>query len=372
MRTALDALALPGFAEARAAFNNDVAPILAANPPGPERSRRNRPTVVPTPSPFAELPLPAAYRGVRGEPLQPPAGTGALPRGFMPVRFEQTGNRAVMISVSQTYDPTGEASQGGYWVHLSEDGGQHWQAPLYTGLAQNFPYVVPSASRLPLLNGDRLDLEVEVQEVDTASISYPPVAMRSGRQASNLYLRLPLANLRRDSNGDGVTDIAARTLLLDRARAEGGTPFVVGSDNGANCSAPPRAQATLIALLDRLFSGQSGAIVEAVSRPAGQPIVQSWRGAGAAEDRPVFLVGDPRDFRCLRPNRLMIVYGESDIAALERFRPDFHAVSMPQIVWNRAHDRGYAVWSARWRGGSFRHRLVDGRWVIDVLSSWIT
>lgn len=372
VRAALDALALPGFAEARAAFDQEIAPLLAASPPQPDRSRRNRPSVTPAPGQFAELPLPEAARGPRGEPLQPPPGTGNLPGGFQPVRFERNGDRAVMISVSQAYDPTGEASQGGYWVHLSSDGGQHWDAPLYTGLAQNFPYVVPSASRLPMLNGDRLDLEVQVEEVDTASISYPPVAMRSRRQAANLYLRMPLADLSRDSNADGITDIAAHSLLLDQAHAAGNTPFVVGSDHGANCGTPPPERLALVGLLEQLFSRGSGAIVEPVDRPSVQPLILGWRSAGAPANRPIFIQGNPRDFLCLRPNRLMVVYGERDISALERFRPDFHAVEVPQIVYNRAHDRGYVVWSAGWTGGSYRMRLVNGRWVFNELSGWIT
>jgi hypothetical protein len=278
-----------------------------------------------------------------------------------------------MISVSQNFDPTGEVSQGGYWVHLSEDGGRHWQPPLYTGIADRFPYVVTPSSRMPILNGDRLDLEVEVAEIDTASITYPPVGLRTRRRADNLYLTIPLASLARDSDADGITDITATHLLLDRARRDGGTPFVVGSDGGAGCSAPTPERRALIALLERVFSLRSAAIVEPVDRPAGDPLqFGGWRGAAAASDRPVFVRGDPADYRCLRPERLMIVYGDSDIEALKRFHPDFHAVAMPKIVYNRAHDRGYVRWSAGWTGGTYRLRLVDGRWVFDELSGWIT
>jgi hypothetical protein len=371
-RAVLDALDLPGLAAARASIGVEVARIVAATPQQPDRGPRTRRTVIPAPGPFAELALPPAHRGPRPQPVQPPAGLGALPPGFVPVRFEREGARAVVISVSQTYDPTGEASQGGYWVHLSQDGGQHWNAPLYTGLAQNFPYVVPSASRMPLLDGDRLDLEVEVAELDTASITYPPVAMRSNRQASNLYLRIPLADLARDGNGDGITDIAARTLLLDRPRTESGTPFIVGSDAGASCRASAPDRVALIGLLQQLFSVGSGAIVEAIDRPDDAPLLATWRGAGGAADRPIFIQGDPRDYVCLRSDRLMIVYAASDIAALERFRPDFHAVTMPRIVYNRARDRGYVIWSAGWTGGTYRLRLVDGSWVFEAISSWIT
>lgn len=371
-RTALDTLAFPGFAEARASIAAEFARILAAGGGAARPGRAARPSVTPAPAPFAELPLPAAYRGSRPRAAAPPPGVAALPEGFVPVRFERDGARAAAISLSQTYDPTGEVSQGGYWVHLSRDGGRHWDRPLYTGLADRFPYVVPAASRMKLLNGDGLDLEVEVAELDTASITYPPIRMRNRRQASNLYLRIPLADLARDSNGDGFTDIAARALLLDRARTDGGTPFIVGSDAGANCSAPVPDRIALIGLMQRLFSGGSGAVVEPVDRPADPLALSGWRPAGAAADRPIFIRGDPRDYLCLRPDRLMIVYAAADIAELERFRPDFHAVTMPRIVYNRARDRGYVIWSAGWTGGTFRLRLVNGSWTFEAISTWIT
>ncbi len=80
----------------------------------------------------------------------------------------------------------------------------------------------------------------------------------------------------------------------------------------------------------------------------------------------------PADFHCLATDRLTIVYGPDDIARLQRHTPDFRTVKLPAIVYNRARDRGYLVWSAGWTGGTFRLRLVDGAWKFDVISSWIT
>lgn len=44
----------------------------------------------------------------------------------------------------------------------------------------------------------------------------------------------------------------------------------------------------------------------------------------------------------------------------------------PRIVYNRARDPGYAIWSAGWTGGTYRLRLVDGPWVFEDMGSWIT
>jgi hypothetical protein len=339
--------------------------------PAPAQAERfRRATVAATPPDFAEKVIPAAYAGAAAPAAL--KGLAPLPKGFEPVRVERDVRRVVAISVSQTYDPTGEVSQGGYWVHVSDDGGKHWERPLYTGLADRFPYVVAPASRLPLIAGETLQLAVEVAEIDTASISYPPVALRTRRRARNLYLTIPLAALRRDSDDDGLTDIAAHHLLLDRPRSAASTPFVLGSDYDADCRAAPSAEKrALIDLLGRLAGPSGAAIVEPVDRPAGKLIV-GWRGAAAAGDQPAFLIGRPQDYACLASRRLIIVYDKADIELIRRFTPDFHALEMPRIVFNRARDRGYVAWSMGWAGGTYRLRRVDGKWQFDSISSWIT
>ncbi|MEO8375614.1 MAG: hypothetical protein ABI471_10345 [Sphingomonas bacterium] len=359
---------VPGFSALRDGFVAEAAARQGGA--APAMHSRQRDTIAAVTPGFAEHPLPVADQNAAAAPL--PKGLAKLPGGFGLVRAERTGRRAIAISVSQNYDPNGEVSRGGYWVHLSDDGGAHWEAPLYTGLAERFPYVVAEHSRLPLLSGDTLNLAVDVAELDTASITYPPVGLRTTRSQTGLYLEIPLAVLRRDSDGDGLTDVAARHLLIDHARTDGGTPFVVGSDRGGGCtrqSSPERD--ARIAVLARLFDPAGAAIVEPADRPAGE-FMTGWQRATAAADQPLFLLGDPKDYACLRPNRPMIVYGEKDIEAIKRFTPDFHAIEIPPIIFNRAYDRGYVEWSSGWAGGTYRLRLIKGKWVFDTMSNWIT
>jgi len=67
-----------------------------------------------------------------------------------------------------------------------------------------------------------------------------------------------------------------------------------------------------------------------------------------------------------------LVYREEDLAKLRRMSPDFHPVSFGKIVFNRAHDRGYFVWSSGWTGGTVRLRLVNGEWALEEISHWIS
>jgi hypothetical protein len=365
---AITAAAIPGFAESRASL---TLPDTPASPPkAPATSFRERPAVEPETPHFAKLKLPAETRGT-GTAIPWSKAFAPLPDGFAPVRIGRDGARVAVISVSQNLDPTGEVSAGGYWVHLSGDGGKSWQPPLYTGLAEAFPYVVLPKGALPVFDGDTLTIAVDVALIDTRSITYPPVGLRTLQREHDLYIRVPIADLRRDSDGDGITDLVEHHLLLDKAPGAQ-TPFIVGSD-AARCSGPPsRDSAAMVALLAKLFQVRSQAIIEPMDRAQGAPLMEGWRGAAIGADRPILLSGDPAQFACLRPDRLMIVYSPADLEQIGHFTPDFHAIEFPRIVYNRAHDRGFVQWSTGWAGGTYRLKLVRGEWQFDSISSWIT
>jgi len=367
LRPAIVRAGVTGYEQARAA-------LIAAQPKvdatSDRQSFRDRPAAEPLPGPFPAMPLPADMQG-KGAVIAWSKGWAPLPEGYEPVRIGRDGDRIAVISLSQNLDPTGEVSMGGYWVHLSTDGGKSWGMPLYTGLADRFPYVVVPDAKMPLFDGDALTIAVDEKLLDTRSISYPPVALRTLRSKAGLYVRIPIAELQRDSDGDGLTDLAARHLLI---AGDASTPraFLVGKSPGIPCTGDASLRAAMQAVLEKIFSGGTGALFEPVDRSPTAPLTIP-RGADTnSARRPILIEGNPADYACLKPNRRMIVYGREQLDYLRRVTPDFHAVSLGPVVMNRAGDRGYLKWSTGWSGGTFRIRRVDGQWQIDETSSWIT
>lgn len=104
-----------------------------------------------------------------------PAWARLLPSGEL-VRYQVDGPRIVAMTASQRLDPVGELSSGGYWVSLSSDSGKTFAPPLYTGLRVYQPYVIRPTSRLPLLDGDSLRIEVALRRIDPAKVMLPPIA----------------------------------------------------------------------------------------------------------------------------------------------------------------------------------------------------
>jgi len=204
----------------------------------------------------------------------------------------------VAIGVSQDYDPVGEISRGAYWVIRSHDGGRTWGRPIYTGLRIQSPYVVRRLSNAPLLAGDHLQVEVKVEELDTSSITFPPVALRAKRVQEGLLLQIPFADLERDSDADGLTDLAEERVsddgdgLLDGNDPLPQVTWTAVMDDGARA---------LGAVLGRISGMKSMAIIHEIPAPGDKldDFMARARRATLTGERTTFIVADRRDFRSL-------------------------------------------------------------------------
>jgi hypothetical protein len=151
----------------------------------------------------------------------------AVPDGAEVVFSAVEGTRAVAVALSREVDPRGEVSAGGYVVYLSDDAGKTWRGPFHSGFAAGFPFFVKAASTAKVFDGEVLQLPVDVQEIDPASITFPPVGLRTLRQQRGRLVRIPIALLERDSDGDDLTDLLEERLGTDPNQADtdgDGTP----------------------------------------------------------------------------------------------------------------------------------------------------
>lgn len=164
-------------------------------------------------SPCRESKLPAKYHGPP-VPLASNLGRGlalSLPRRTVTV--DTQGQRTVVVYRSYALDPSSELGDAGYRLQLRDAGGK--VEDLSLGFSEMRPYVIVHNDKLPLLDGDDLQLAVDARELDDASVTFPPVGLRAKRQEKDLLLRCPLAELRKDTDGDGLTDIEEARLVTD-------------------------------------------------------------------------------------------------------------------------------------------------------------
>jgi len=309
----------------------------------------------------------------REEPRQ--AWAARLPKGVL-VRFEQQGHRLVAVTASQTLDPTGELSSGGYWLSVSEDGGEHFAPPLYTGLRMYEPYVVLTESKLPMLDGDRIRLEVAVRKLDDEHVTLPPVSLGFLEQRDDVYLEASLDEIARDSDEDGLSDLAEWAMLLapDLADTDGDgiadgrdpLPHVAGNTRMRGADAMAFA-------LNTMMGKSLGALV--TTDATGEPGLTSVGGPDTDlyhADSTQFMAAPPAYFAGLSLKSRLIVLDDSLLERLSKARGISYAMGMENF--EVSHDGNSAVlkWSTGWAGGAMLLTRKGDSWEVEQLASWIT
>jgi hypothetical protein len=367
----LDEEAQAARARMRAALGPDpAAPIIARLLAAPLRGAA-----------FEERPLPANLA---------PAGTLAkataalrLPAGFTAVRTERQGKRMAVIALSRQYDDRWQVSNGGYWVLLSDEAGERWRRPLYTGLRENLPYTVRETSALPLLAGDRLQVEVEVKELNPFfATDAGPAELAPRQPRRGFYLDMPLSALERDSDGDGLTDLEEQRLLTDPEAADtdhdGLADGVDPMPTVAAVDTPSPEAGPVAALLTYMLE-------KGVQRPAAperQPSAPRrrapLRGCCDAEDDPsappwratVFVAGERQWFAGLHPVERLIVLTPEEVAALRRKVTAPLIFGIDLLVLDRSGRRAVAIWRGELRGGTVELEQRGDGWHLRPLDFW--
>jgi hypothetical protein len=299
-----------------------------------------------------------------------------LPKGEL-VRYEQQGDRIVAITVSQSLDPTGEISSGGYWVSISEDSGKTFTDPLYTGIRMYAPYVVLPDSKLSMIDGDRLRLEVAVRKLDDDNVMLPPVVLPFVEQRDDVYVVATLQDLGRDSDGDGLTDLAEWAMMLAPDIADTDDDGIEdAADSMPHIAANERRRGAdaMAAGLNEIFGESFGAIIT-TDATDGQPGKTYALGAGtdaynAASTR--FLAGPPGYFAGLSLKSRVIVLDPALLSRLSSARGKSFAMGINTFEVSHDGNMALMVWSTGWAGGTFLLKQRDGKWETEALSSWIT
>jgi hypothetical protein len=328
-------------------------------------------------SPFRELPLPEAIEGnatvIDCSDTEKIKRTTHLQPFVYPIRMERKDNDVVAIGISPTLDPVGELGLGGYWVLRSRNGGATWTS-YYTGLRENFPYVVPPASKLPLLADDRLRIEVEVRELDLSSITFPPIALRTARSANGLYLDFAWSDLARDSDGDGLTDLLEERIVTDPHAADtDGDGITDGRDSlpqiAMQPGRSPRAEALAYVAGD--YELGRGAIITGIvdTEEAKNACVRRRSLIG---ERTLFMIGDRADFAPLDLPHRAIVLTRGEHALYEKKFGPTYAATISNFVADPAGTRVLIGLYESWRGMTVLLTKAKRGWKTKVLSSWIT
>ncbi len=328
---------------------------------------------------FEKKPLPAGIRPIEASGEETEARQEEEARDMdvplAPIRLWRDGDLIAAIGASQDYDPVGEVSRGGYWLALSRERGRAWKKyPL--GFRFFEPYVIRAASNLPLVSGDRLQIEADVRELDEQSITFPPTDLRAKRVETGICIEAALADIEKDSDGDGLTDIAEERLITDpNDRDTDGDGIRDGRDAlpqvplGGNLT--DEAEAT-VALLGFLVKGGSPAIIHGVLQ-RGETIFEHEDSATLTDERTLFLIGRRASFGSITLRRRIVILSEEEMQAARKKLGIIMPYTIESFIMDRDRKQARAIWNSAWRGATLRLKKGgDGTWTVAVESSWVS
>ena len=137
---------------------------------------------------------------------------GKIDKSFI-LKQEKKGNVEAFIYYDREYENF-YFGESGIWVAYSDDNGETWSY-YYTGIVQKQPLFVKWYSSHPLINEEG-DLQIEACLLRQTSPFSHPVPTQSYQLAKDgLLLTLDLKTLRKDSDGDGLTDIVEAKFRTD-------------------------------------------------------------------------------------------------------------------------------------------------------------
>ena len=345
-------------------------------------------TVTHLPSQWREKPLPegvAPWTDDEEDPKLPARSQLPEVDGLI-IRHETDGKDGAVVFVSARYDLPGEVPAYGLWLSLRRDG--KWGQPFYLGLQQHFPYVATPGSRLPLIakdpSGDRLQLEVRVREIDPATITFPPVGLGYVRKVDGIYLDIPLADIVRDSDGDGLGDIEEARLGLkpDHKDSDGDGVDDARDPLPLTAFAPGKSEDAQVArvILEKLMGHDKGAIMVAPAAKTGKAdslasLLGAVGGGGPALrlSRTLFIGADPALFAgVVKTPAQLFVYSPADITALGRDKGIFYPPRITRLYRSLDRKRIFVEWSASWTGGTFLVDCSARTCKTEDLGGWIT
>ncbi|MGH9317008.1 MAG: hypothetical protein ACRD1P_07875 [Thermoanaerobaculia bacterium] len=288
-----------------------------------------------------------------------------FPAGLRLRRVDRHGDEIVALAAQE--DGLGASS---CWFLRSRDGGATWSRPLYTGLRDQMPYSVRPFSELPMIQGERLEIEVDAWEDDPEGA---PTIMggRAKKRRSGIYLEIPLALLAQDSDGDGLTDLLEEAFLTDPTNSDtDGDAIGDAEDSMPQVAFDPRGTE---------MSRVIGAVVEKLVGWSARPAARSRRPGQQTVDTPpvpdvalrrVFLfVGARSLFAGLRPSaRILVLTAEEAKLLGEKLGdlPPCHGIHM--LLMSKDGTRAFVSWSADNQSGSFRVVYRGGAWIAEELS----
>jgi hypothetical protein len=180
-----------------------------------------------------------------------------------------------------------------------------------------------------------------VRELDIESIIFPPINLQMKREANDLFVDFTWRALRRDSDGDGLTDLVEERLATD--------PHNRDTDGDGIADAK-----------DRLPQ-----VARVATTTAEGEVLARLFGGGATH----FLIGSRVSF----PSKgRVVIFTAAEHARYEKkFGPSYFE-AVEYLLVRRDGKKAIVYVDQTWAGQTYELTKTKAGWIVKELGGWIT
>lgn len=272
------------------------------------------------------------------------------------VKYEKKGRKEAIVYKSYEYDER----EPGIWVAYSENKGKTW-AFYYTGISHCQPFCLKSQSNLPLFNKDG-DLQLEACMLRQITPHLLGQGANYELVKDGLLLTIDFETLRRDTDGDGLTDIAEAKFMTNPLLSDTDNDGVEdGLDLNPRMSLP-RYDKTVVFedLVDYVFADTI-------------PLTVSEARYANPRTNTVMIVTDDPDLQAIQPRiqRIIFITPEELEKAGCFYLPIEQLHVSPMFKLDNEDDTYYVSKSDRHGFWDFIVKRINNGWTKKMVSSGI-
>jgi hypothetical protein len=93
--------------------------------------------------------------------------------------------------------------------------------------------------------------------------------------------------------------------------------------------------------------------------------------APVGRDPILFVEGDRREYVGTRSPMRVLVFTPGEVQAIRTRIGVFYPMHI-QVTADAEGGRGLIIWDEGWRGGTYKAKREQGRWLLTIVSSWIS
>ena len=296
---------------------------------------------------------------------------GKIDKSFI-LKQEKKGNVEAYIYYDGEYENL-FFGESGIWVGYSEDKGETWSY-YYTGIVQKQPLFIKWYSSYPLIN-EQGDLQIEACLLRQTSPFSHPVPTQSYQLAKDgLLLTLDLETLRKDSDGDGLTDIVEAKFRTDPKNADTDGDGIPDNLDLNPRFASQRTDKSVIyeAVLNEVqipFWGEEEeeTILPIDATPETHYVVDTTETIMIVTDDPALQNIQPKSYR------VIILTKEEYESNPRYFENDLNDMSFtPLFKVDGKKDTYLFSYDFNTWGASYWVKKTDKGWIIVMTSQWIS